>query len=676
MNCHLAEMLSSYIHETLLPPLVKQREKELRANMELHPGEKFTVDALLEENGLSKLAIPTVYRWIRRLGFKYQVRKKCYYVDTHEKPENQRYRKDFIRQYRKLEMRMHRWIQFTIQEFETICATNPTLREELNSPGFCYDPEGSGSNTHIEFHVDDHSLFQATTNNEHFGGRLSFLNPKPDRPLICFGQDESIFRQYIFSNKAWVAPDGTSALIPKDEGLGLMVSAFVSREFGFGLKLSEEELVRVNNFRRQPEHLQYLDEDAAKQRLGSIEKKDINESPFVKLFEYGANKDGYWNYEWMVIQTEDCIDVLQALYPQYDYVFMFDHSSGHDRQRSNGLNANSTNKSFGGAQPKMRDTMIESPDQLGCKGVPTLSLGDTQSLVFVEGDAGPCWMTPEDQLVRKFDSEDAGGATLTYKFNKAELVSKLEAKSLPTNGQKRHLQERCIEHFIPIQEQRKKIIEGWLHKPKGMLQILWERGFLDSGTYKGKAIYDAYTVGGKKHRSGAPIEGSGLFDLMSSQPDFVNEITLLQYFTEQRSLPAGCQLTIIRSPKCHPELAGEGIEYDWAAAKQFYRRQKLKDKRTKDKFGKLVIQSLDQVKMNLRIEFSRRARQYMLAYQTVESFKKDPRAAGKNFESSAHLLDSVVKERKSHRTVSQDGSWVGKMLQRMKEKPVHGDVDA
>jgi hypothetical protein len=181
---------------------------------------------------------------------------------------------------------------------------------------------------------------------------------------------------------------------------------------------------------------------------------------------------------------------------------------------------------------------------------------------------------------------------------------------------------------------------------------------------------------GRKNRNGAPIEGSGLFELMSSQPDFVNEITLLQYFTEQRSLPAGCQLTIIRSPKCHPELAGEGIEYDWAAAKQFYRRQKLKDKRTKDKFGKLVIQSLDQVKMNLRIEFSRRARQYMLAYQTVESFKKDPRAAGKNFESSAHLLDSVVKERKSHRTVSQDGSWVGKMLQRMKEKPVHGDVDA
>ncbi len=161
---------------------------------------------------------------------------------------------------------------------------------------------------------------------------------------------------------------------------------------------------------------------------------------------------------------------------------------------------------------------------------------------------------------------------------------------------------------------------------------------------------------------------------MSLQPDFVNEVTLLQYFTEQRSVPAGCQLTLIRSPKCHPELAGEGIEYDWAAAKQWYRRQKLSEKRTKAKFTKLVIQSLNQVKINQRTEFSRRARQYMLAYQTVESFNNDPQA-GKNFETSAHLLDRVVKERKSHRTVSQDGSWVDRLLKRMKEEPLHGDVE-
>jgi hypothetical protein len=216
-------------------------------------------------------------------------------------------------------------------------------------------------------------------------------------------------------------------------------------------------------------------------------------------------------------------------------------------------------------------------------------------------------------------------------------------------------------------------MEGWLHKAKGMVQIMWERGFLE-GTCGCKDIFDAHTVSRKKN-SGVLIDGTGLYAYVSTQPDFEHEVTLLQLFTEQRSVPAGCQMMLIRSLKCHPELAGEGIEYDWAAAKQWYPRQKLSDKRTKDTFQKTVIQSLDQVKINVRMEFSRRARQYMIAYQTVQAFNNDPEAVDKNFETSAYLLDRVVKQRKSHRTVSQDGSWVEKMLKRMKEQPLHGDVE-
>jgi hypothetical protein len=47
-------------------------------------------------------------------------------------------------------------------EFESICASNLAVKDELSSPGFRYDLEGTGSNTHIEFHVDDHSPFMAT----------------------------------------------------------------------------------------------------------------------------------------------------------------------------------------------------------------------------------------------------------------------------------------------------------------------------------------------------------------------------------------------------------------------------------------------------------------------------------------------------------------------------------
>jgi hypothetical protein len=37
-------------------------------------------------------------------------------------------------------------------------------------------------------------------------------------------------------------------------------------------------------------------------------------------FEYGTNGDGYWVYEHMVLQVEDCMDCLTVLYPEHDLV--------------------------------------------------------------------------------------------------------------------------------------------------------------------------------------------------------------------------------------------------------------------------------------------------------------------------------------------------------------------
>jgi hypothetical protein len=55
----------------------------------------------------------------------------------------------------------------------------------------------------------------------------------------------------------------------------------------------------------------------------------------------------------------------------------------------------------------------------------------------------------------------------------------------------------------------------------------------------------------------------------------------------------------------------------------------------------------------------------------------DPEVEGKNFETLVHLLDRVVKGRKSRQTVSHNGSWVDKMLKRMKEEEssLHGDEE-
>jgi hypothetical protein len=117
-------------------------------------------------------------------------------------------------------------------------------------------------------------------------------------------------KQYCFTTKTWMAPSGQEAIVPKDEGMGVMISAFVSREFGFGINLTQEQLQKVNQARRG---MKYSDEVAAKETRGKADKLALTSSPFVIEFEYGANNQGYWKYDHMILQFEDCIDVVGTL---------------------------------------------------------------------------------------------------------------------------------------------------------------------------------------------------------------------------------------------------------------------------------------------------------------------------------------------------------------------------
>ena len=53
----------------------------------------------MQRYGLTKLCPGTVYRWLKLLGFTYEVQRKGYYVDGHEKPATITYRKDFVKKY-------------------------------------------------------------------------------------------------------------------------------------------------------------------------------------------------------------------------------------------------------------------------------------------------------------------------------------------------------------------------------------------------------------------------------------------------------------------------------------------------------------------------------------------------------------------------------------------------
>jgi hypothetical protein len=82
-------------------------------------------------------------------------------------------------------------------------------------------------------------------------------------------------------------------------------------------------------------------------------------------------------------------DCLQVLYPEYDLVFLFDHSQGHARRRDNALSAQHMSKSYGGVQPMMRETTILAEEGFLGPHLPELRVGDTQSMIFLANRLRP-----------------------------------------------------------------------------------------------------------------------------------------------------------------------------------------------------------------------------------------------------------------------------------------------
>ena len=62
-----------------------------------------------------------------------------------------------------------------------------------------------------------------------FGGCVSFRKTVDAKPLISLSNDEEMLKPQMFHPKFWTAPDGEKGLTTKDEGCGVMASAFSVR---------------------------------------------------------------------------------------------------------------------------------------------------------------------------------------------------------------------------------------------------------------------------------------------------------------------------------------------------------------------------------------------------------------------------------------------------------------
>jgi hypothetical protein len=323
------ELAHNELFTMILPNALAQQNQSFEDGVDHEEGSRTDAgggqknDCLLQIYTDFPISQTTTWRWLRHVGFSYNSRKKSFFVDRHERPNVVFHRNEFCMQYlAKLEPRTYRWLQLTQQAAEQYKVEKKILDD--GNHGYQYMSEEGVPM--VEFHVDDHEFLHDVAEEMGFGlfgGNLSVRKSPDVRPLMIFGQDESAYSQFLFGNRQWVGPKGQRPLLPKTNGLSIMVSAFQSRETGFGVDIDRIQMDEINAARTGQ---CYADKEAAMAIKGQATKKDLTQSPFVVYFELGANNEGYWTYNHMAIQFEDCLDCLKVLYPHFDFAFLFDHS--------------------------------------------------------------------------------------------------------------------------------------------------------------------------------------------------------------------------------------------------------------------------------------------------------------------------------------------------------------
>ena len=163
--------------------------------------------------------------------------------------------------------------------------------------------------------------------------------------------------------------------------------------------------------------------------------------------------------------------------------------------------------------------------------------------------------------------------------------------------------EKWAEEFsIALEIETPVIKPGWENAPKGLLQVLWERGWVNPD-----AVVKKYTL---KNND----KNYSLRHLMSQCEDFQAEQSAMEFLAEEISRVSTFKVSITTTPKYHCELAGEGIEYSWGLLKRYYRRLPLSRKNKRELFHKAVKECVGRVNVTHARKFAAKTRRYMLTY--------------------------------------------------------------
>ena len=119
-------------------------------------------------------------------------------------------------------------------------------------------------------------------------------------------------------------------------------------------------------------------------------------------------------------------------------------------------------------------------------------------------------------------------------------------------------------------------------------------------------------------------------------------------------------IEMIQTPKCHPELAGRGIEYDWGRAKYHFRRAYGTTHTTENALVRVrAALTPEAIPLSLSRKFTRRANDYKRTYIALNEASGGPTAhSHEDIERTMKLM----KEQRAHRGVSHEKAFYSQPL--------------
>ena len=463
---------------------------------------------------------------------------------------------------------------------------------------------------------------------------------KCNKPVCHIGQDEAIFCVAALTSRAWQV-DGQAQLRPKDGAAGEMFSFFVSELHGFGGSGTQKEYKEINKLKKieQPNHAGWT-----------------APYPSIDSLNYGKNKEGYWTSKEFLQQLKDYVFAFHIrTKDKYQIVMEVDSSSNHLAKKVEGLGERSLG--WGGKQRSMRSSILTAGciDTSNEKYPPRLRIGDTQHMQFQVGDLPPWY----DGSVRENDLKWTDMTDLEineYGPARQKIIDSAAKKKKAAQKKSRtdrfnvqpadsEEQEDDNNNNATANDTSEFIVPGFLHKPKGQKQLLWERGLWKDGMH---CSWDT------KRRRKAIENGEAIDDTLDATlvllgcPDFQKENTLIADLLDQTND------IVLLSPKCHPEIAGCGVEYCIGNAKMNFRRD-FNDGST-TKLHENSMSSINGVELAMVWKYARRSRDYLHVYRELQEKGVDVDGVVDitgQAKMSWKLLEDMRKKRKTHRNIME-----------------------